>query len=1347
MTRRLVGTGDRLGFALLRLAMAAACTAAAPACSVGGGDDTAAPAAPASDAAADGRAGDASADSTAVATKPSEAGAGTSDGAKDGGVTDSTVDASSDGSGMGADATSSPSGDGGFAKIRVSATSGFDFGAVNCGATGSQTLTIANEGTAALAVQATVVGTGFSIAPTSLSVPAGSSSSLVVSVGVPSTSKAGAPLAGSLTIFTNDQTSTSIAFGLSATPTGATIELADQSEQPLSTIGFGSARVNTPATPVSFQLVNVGNAPATVMVGPPTLTSPGGQFSLNGVAPDAGVSLMLGAHSGWLGTAEFTPTGTTTAKASSSISVNGTICGASPSTISYAGAGSVGVINGWPVNGIDFGAANCGGTAPAPKSFTLTNSGPVGATITGVTFAGDGGAGFSTNLQAGESIAPDGGLSVTVTAPPVSAPGNVTPITTTLVINTDADQTSTGTSVTLREEPTGAILKFDTADTTTGLPAATTFGSFGASPLLGQPQSQKFGVTNTGNAPATVALFASTNVAAATDAGPVDASADGEAVAGTPPAPFTVGLSPLTVPPAPQTEATDTVVFAPVVAGGNTGSLGVMVAPPGLDAGADAGAQTYLCAPLPSSLSLAGTGIGGSPNISPTSLTFNASCGSPAPPAQQTIVLTNTGTVSMNWWISGSITGLGAAQYTVSTTPTGAPIVDAGPAEAMVLAPGMTETLYVSAKPLPGGVTSPTQLNAQFTVETDVPYDSPHVISLQEIPIGDQLAFWPPTLGFGYVPLASSPAPTLPQTFTVTNYANAGSAPAQFTLAVQGTGQSAYTPTSWPASQGTSLSLAPGESLTESVAFAPAVPSQPGAQVATVAISTTDSLCTSSLPAPIQLFGTATAGQVALSTSVLYFGTDGKDGFVNCGATGPTQTFTVTNAGTQPFNLTGAPTFTSTTAAAGTWFTASVTSGGGAVTTYPAVVDAGASVTVTVTPKAIPSVVANPGDPTAFSDTLTVTTDAINDTPHAVQLTMQAYGAIIASTPLPTTWSFGTINFGSIGTFPVTITNTGNAPATVSFASAVDGGLPDSGLSQPSIFGLAPPNPTIASPGTVTSIVGQFTPPSADGTWSDEGILSVTAAGLCSPLPSQWTDPVITLTGSSNGNPPVTFDGTLDFGTTECGGMTPPEKSITLTNATNQTYPLSVSFGPGSGHYYTITAGATASGSGTLPALGQTTIDVTPKPLVPAPGAPVTQGSAPYLDTLNIVVGPSSQPVIVLQRPISWTLSGAVLSLPNGTGPYAADSTGSHTLAISNSGSEAVTVGFTIQPAGGSLSPIGSVLVPAIAGASPQLLSSASAPACPATGSSNSTVSFTYSVPVCQYLPASVTVHACAGTQ
>ncbi|MGA7121076.1 MAG: choice-of-anchor D domain-containing protein, partial [Polyangiaceae bacterium] len=1314
---------------------------------VGGGDDTAAPAAPASDAAVDGRAGDASTDSTAGDAKPSEASAATSDGAKDGGATDSTVDASSDGSGTGGDATSSsPSGDGGFAKIRVSATSGFDFGAVNCGATGSQTLTIANEGTAALAVQATVVGTGFSIAPTSLSVPAGSSSSLVVSVAVPSTSKAGAPLAGSLTIFTNDQSNASIAFGLSATPTGATIELADQAGEPLLGINFASARVNTPASPVSFQLVNLGNAPATVMVGPPTLTSAGGQFSLDGVTPDAGVSLMLGAHSGWLGTAEFTPTGTTKAGASSSISVNGTICGMSPASITYAGAGSVGDIVGWPVNGLDFGAANCGGAAPASKTFSLKYSGSVGATVTGVTFAGDGGAGFSTNIQVGESIAPDGGLSVMVTAPAVSAPGNVTPITTTLVINTDADQSSTGTSVTLREEPTGAILKFDTAATTTGLPAATTFGSFGASPLLGQPQSQKFGVTNTGNAPATVALFASTNVAAATDAGPADASGDGEAVAGTPPAPFTVGLSPLTVPPAPQTEATDTVVFAPVVAGGNTGSLEMSVAAPELDAGADAGAQTYLCAPLPSSLSLAGTGIGGSPNISPTSLTFNASCGSPAPPGQQTIVLTNTGTVTMNWWISGSITGLGAAQYTVSTTPTGAPIVDAGPAEAMVLGPGMTETLYVSAKPLPGGVTSPTQLNAQFTVETDVPYDSPHVISLQEIPIGDQLAFWPPTLGFGYVPLAPTPTPTLPQTFTVTNYANPGSAPAQFTLAVQGTGQSAYTPASWPSSPGASLSLAPGESLTESVAFAPTVPSQPGAQVATVAVITTDSLCTSSLPAPIQLFGTATAGQVALSTSVLNFGTDGTDGLVSCGATGPTQTFTVTNAGTQPFNLTGAPTFTSTAAAAGTWFTASVTSGGAAVTTYPALVDAGASVTVTVTPKAIPSVVANPGDPTAFADTLTVTTDAVNDTPHAVQLKMQAYGAIIASTPLPTTWSFGTINFGSIGTFPVTITNTGNAPATVSFASAVDGGLPDSGLSQPSIFGLAAPSPTIAVPGTVTSIVGQFTPPSADGTWSDEGVLSVTADGLCSPLPSQWIDPVITLTGSSNGNPPVTFDGTLDFGTSECGGATPAAKSVTLTNATNQTFPLSVSFGSSSSHYYMITAGVTASGSGTLPALGQTTIGVTPKALVPGPGAPVPQGSAPYLDSLNIVVGPSSQPVIVLQRPISWTLSGAVLSLQNGTGPYAADSTGGHTLAIANGGSESATVGFTIQPAGGPLSPIAPVSVPAIAGASPQLLSSVSAPACPTTGS-NSTVSFMYSGPVCQFLPASVTVNACAGTQ
>jgi hypothetical protein len=121
---------------------------------------------------------------------------------------------------------------------------------------------------------------------------------------------------------------------------------------------------------------------------------------------------------------------------------------------------------------------------------------------------------------------------------------------------------------------------------------------------------------------------------------------------------------------------------------------------------------------------------------------------------------------------------------------------------------------------------------------------------------------------------------------------------------------------------------------------------------------------------------------------------------------------------------------------------------------------------------------------------------------------MQARGAVLVDSPLATTWGFVTVPYGSIATFVSTIRNAGNAPASITLA----------GLAQPQIFGLRDA-PTIADGGSVASIVGQFVPPWANGTWSDRATLTVRADALCAPLPSTWNAPVITMTGSSSGAP------------------------------------------------------------------------------------------------------------------------------------------------------------------------------------------------------------------------------------
>ena len=681
--------------------------------------------------------------------------------------------------------------------------------------------------------------------------------------------------------------------------------------------------------------------------------------------------------------------------------------------------------------------------------------------------------------------------------------------------------------------------------------------------------------------------------------------------------------------------------------------------------------------------------------------------------------MSNNGTVNLNWTMSG-VTGSGSAQYTVSAVP-----------PAGLLMPGGSSVVTVTPAAIPSPAPNPTPaaFAAQIAITTDVPFDNPHVVSLSEAALGDQLSLSVQSFRFGQFPINTM---TLPQTFTVTNNANAGSPAANVSLALQGTGAGTYAvvPT-------TISNLAPsgGVSSAESVTFDPPTAV---ADPASIALGTTDSLCTA-VPGPIQLSGTGTQGVVSVSASTVAFGTDGNDpqGLVNCGATGLAHTLTVSNIGNQTFNLTGL----ALGLGAASPF---VLSGPGA--TLPAAVGIGASVTVAITPNAIPQVVQNPNDATPFTDTLTITTDAAQDSPHPVSLVMQARGAVVASTPLATNWPFGTIAEGSIGTFTSTIQNTGNAPASVAFV-----GLARNQRS----FGLDN-NPTTAVAKGITSIVGQFTPPSADGSWSDQATLVVTAPqAFCEPLPATWTSPTIVVSGASNSTAPVSISGTLSFPTTDCGNAAPAAETVTLTNNTNQPYAMAVSFNAGT--FYSVTSSSMQDGgSGTLPANGTATVVVTPRTVTPGP---TTQaGATPYADDLLVNLttiaadGGAGVPVTNFTIPVSWTLNGAVLSLPQGLGPdtdgvgnpfYPADTASGFTIPMSNSGTAAATVTFAIDPVDTfSFSPVPPIQVVPGVPTAPQLSSSVANGACPST--TTGTATFFYSGPVCQpFQFPSVTVDSC----
>jgi hypothetical protein len=172
---------------------------------------------------------------------------------------------------------------------------------------------------------------------------------------------------------------------------------------------------------------------------------------------------------------------------------------------------------------------------------------------------------------------------------------------------------------------------------------------------------------------------------------------------------------------------------------------------------------------------------------------------------------------------------------------------------------------------------------------------------------------------------------------------------------------------------------------------------------------------------------------------------------------------------------------------------------------------------------------------------------------------------------------------------------------------------------------------------------------------------------------------------------------------------------------------------------------------GIIPGHGVVVLGVTPKTVTPGPSA--IAGAAPYAD--NLVVAIQSNPPSGVTIPISWTLNGAMLALPQGQGPnkdstghafYAADSQSGFTLPMDNSGTASAQVSFGIQPAGAfSFSPAPPVtVVPGIT-ALPRLTSAGSDAACPALTSGS--VSFLYSGPVCRPFPLTqVSIQSCAGT-
>ena len=203
------------------------------------------------------------------------------------------------------------------------------------------------------------------------------------------------------------------------------------------------------------------------------------------------------------------------------------------------------------------------------------------------------------------------------------------------------------------------------------------------------------------------------------------------------------------------------------------------------------------------------------------------------------------------------------------------------------------------------------------------------------------------------------------------------------------------------------VKLAPGASIPGVAArFRPV---RLSAQSTTVPLAVKGAVCGASATS-IALSGKGTGGVVGISPGALDYG------LINCGTQGAIKSFAILNSGTAPF----------------TW-NASLLSGRYDLSATTGIVLANNQSTVLVTPKAIPATSAI--TPNLYGDVLTVTTDAANDTPHVLNLTMTARGAILAFSATPADYGLQGLFAAGVNR-TATVSNTGNAGANVTLTSS-----------------------------------------------------------------------------------------------------------------------------------------------------------------------------------------------------------------------------------------------------------------------------------------------------------------------
>ncbi len=575
-----------------------------------------------------------------------------------------------------------------------------------------------------------------------------------------------------------------------------------------------------------------------------------------------------------------------------------------------------------------------------------------------------------------------------------------------------------------------------------------------------------------------------------------------------------------------------------------------------------------------------------------------------------------------------SIKNTGCSNLTVSAS-IGGTVFTASPTS-LTVAPGNTGTITVKAV-VPASSTAGSAISGSMALTTNDPGHASATIPLSVTPTGATLAWAsssPTAASFGTQPENQAATPI---SLTLQNTGNAS---ASVAFGTPSNAQFSLSPSS-------ATITGSGGNTTLTAGF---TPNTTTASTATSTFTVTGAVCGASSVSSLSFSGQGGTGAVTgWPTTTEDFG--GGD----CGGSAPAaQQFTLTNSGSLAAHIT-AITFAGTSGYATN------------ATVGEAIPANGGTITVTLTAPAIPFPSAVPG---SYGGSVTFTTDVAGDTPHQINLTEHAVGAILAwdTSATPNFGNFGTVPAGTNANQGFAVVNSGNATSSVTLAA----NTPFSVL--PATFNVSGGSNQSDSATFSPQTFGPFTSP-----------LVMSGTNLCKPVPA-----ALNLTGTGQAGGLSLSSQSLQF-TVNCGA-TAASQTITLTNKGNAPFDWNAQLpnATNSDALYSF-----SPSSGTIAANGGTaTITVSP---VAMPQYPANTNPSSFADSITIttdIPNDTAHTVSLSETPLGDILSVKPSSLGFGSIPVSTSSTVQTFVVVNGANAGTATANVTVTSSDGTDFPV-----------------------------------------------------------